>query len=657
MSSWWCTIEDILWPEKKVSEKIKRRAEGFARAGIDTAINFGFHTRFDFSNYFGSLHGYLAEVCTELHKYGIKFMDHYSCNIVERPRGDEELRKLHTNNRHHILLHPDTIAAEFAQYEGYRFQDICEIDIRDGSRAYNHAYSVEMFCHNNPDFRDMNKKYLKRLMTEVPMDGIQVDDMCDYGGLSTCACRYCRERFRKEYSLEIPPYEDKSFWGDTSGGIYTWGNYENPAFRDFLRMKEDSVADHVKMIKDTIGDMPLMTCCSSTGPMMLNGVSLNLERMMGSLDLVMLENCGLSVDTVNWGKMDAEALQQKDIADKMGNAPAIALSYTIYDPGAYLGWCLARFWGVVNWCSTLTGRLESEPEDAKEIHELIGPLNNWELQNSNLKCMDAHDVAEVRLVNNRFCKENGWRDENGQEHWNRVQAWSMELLENNVGYRFVRAEELADISALKSETTPVVMDGVACVSDAQYDAIREYLGKGGNVWLRSPFGTHDGKGFKRDIPLYEELLAAQYPGLKILHKDPHDNVLKRLIESGEFVPRIKLLSGDSRWAARLRVHPEGIVLHLMNRALEGVPHQFLRGAGNIPVLLDIKSGSTDNKLEYTINFTGLCEPWAAVILQSPEIGSKKRAASITRVTESQIKINLDMDNVKIYGVVQQIAIS
>jgi hypothetical protein len=102
MASWWCTLEDILWPEEKIVDKIKRRAEGFAKAKIDTAINFGFHARFDFANYFGQLHGYYANVCEELHKYGIKFMDHYSCNIVERPKDEKEFRKLHSSHRHHI---------------------------------------------------------------------------------------------------------------------------------------------------------------------------------------------------------------------------------------------------------------------------------------------------------------------------------------------------------------------------------------------------------------------------------------------------------------------------------------------------------------------------------------------------------------------------
>ena len=93
-ASWWCSLDDILWSQKKIVDKIKHRAEAFANAKIDTAINFGFHIRFDFSNYFGQLHGYYANVCEELHTYDIRFMDHYSCNHVERPRGEDSWYRL-----------------------------------------------------------------------------------------------------------------------------------------------------------------------------------------------------------------------------------------------------------------------------------------------------------------------------------------------------------------------------------------------------------------------------------------------------------------------------------------------------------------------------------------------------------------------------------
>src|SRR5690606_13131082 len=53
VASWWVTIEDLQWSQKHIRDKIKRRAEAFAAAKIDMVVNYGFHIRFDFSNYFG----------------------------------------------------------------------------------------------------------------------------------------------------------------------------------------------------------------------------------------------------------------------------------------------------------------------------------------------------------------------------------------------------------------------------------------------------------------------------------------------------------------------------------------------------------------------------------------------------------------------------
>ena len=312
VASWWANIGDLLWPEKDVKNKIKRRAAAFAEANIDMAINFGFHIRFDISNYFGQLHGYYANVCEELHHYGIKFMDHYSCNHVTRPKNEKEYREVMRCQRHHTLLFHDPIAAAHAQYEGYFFNDLCTMDLRDGSRGYAWQYQMETFCHSNPGFLDMHAKYLRRLLKEVPLDALEVDDMCWYPALSVCGCQFCRERFKRDYGHEIPPLEDKSFWGDTDKNPYSWGNYDHPAFRDYLQMRSDSVVDHVKLVKCVIGNLPLQTCCSSTGPMVLNVLSLDLEKTSPYLDFFMLENCGFSIPSVNWVRMDAEALQQKD---------------------------------------------------------------------------------------------------------------------------------------------------------------------------------------------------------------------------------------------------------------------------------------------------------------------------------------------------------
>lgn len=655
IASWWGTIDDLLWPQQHVIDRIKRRAEQFSKAGIDTAINFGFHMRFDFSNYFGSLHGYLAEVSQELQTYGIRFMDHYSCNLLVRPRGEQEFRKMHHAQRHHVLLHPDPIAAEHAQYAGYRFQDLCQVDVRDRSRGYSWRYQTELLCHNNPNFLDMHAQYLKRLISEVPMDAIEVDDMLDYGGLSTCGCEYCLKRFRRDYGHELPPFGDKSFWGDTSGPPTTWGNYDHPVFRDWIRMKSDSVVDHLKMVKSVIGDLPLMTCCSSTGPMRLNAVGLNLERMSDQLDLFMLENCGTGLATLNWDRMEAEALQQKDIAHQRGHAPAMAISYANYEAGGYLGWALSRFWGVGNWSSTLYGRLPADPEDQMEIADIVGPFNNWERRHSDLDYRQGCDVPDVRLVSNRFCKENGWCDAAGLEHWDRVTAWSRALLHRNFGYRFVRAEELADAEALMAENTPLILDGVACVSDEQYAAIKSYASADGSIWLRLPFGTHDELGMQREQPLSVDLMDSHDLNVTNMSASSPLEAIEHLLASGAIRPRIRQISGDPRWSARLRIHGDDMVLHLMNRGLEGEQHPTVLDSDGNPILYKFKSTTSNEELGYVIDFTGLGNGWRTATLLSPDLQDEQRPVKLERSAGSnEIRVTMDPVGVTLYGVIQEV---
>lgn len=651
IASWWCTIEDLLWSEKKIIEKIKKNAEAFAKADIDTAINFGFHVRFDFSNYFGQLHGYYANVCEELHKYDIKFMDHYSCNHVQRPRGEEEFHKLHRNHRHHILLFHDQTAAKHAQYEGHLFNELCEVDLRDGRAGYSKAYQLEVFCHNNPGFLDMHQKYLKRLLNEVPMDGIQVDDMCDYAGLTTCGCSYCRDRFKREYGKEIPPYSDRDFWGDIENkSEYYWGNYENSDFRNWIKMKSDSVADHLKMIKETIGEIPLMTCCSSSGPILLNGLALNLEKLSPYLDMFMLENCGIDVGSVNWVRMDAEALHQKDIAEKRNDAPAMAISYSIYEPSGYLGWALSRFWGVGNWSSTLNQRLEKDPDDAKEIYDIIRPYNNWEIAHSKSDETEK-DLAEVRLASSKFNRENGWRDETGAEHWDKIKKWSSFFVMNNIGYRFIRAEELADKKALCNESTPLVLDGMGCVSIVQFESIKEYLQKGNTAWVSLPFGTHDEKGVKRDKPLSDELSENNYANLILMETSTENESLHKVLEASRFNPVITKVQGDNGWVLRARKSNGKTILHLMNTSLKAVPHPTLKDSAGRAILEGIESLTENSNL--TFRFDSSVLKLKEMELASPELKEEKREVKITEINENVSELQVDLTGIIIYAVIQE----
>lgn len=649
MASWWSSLENLLWSQKKQRDLVKERAAGFAEARIDTAINFGFHVRFDFSNYFGQMNEYFAAVKQELHQYGIKFMEHYSCNHVERPRGKSEFDKLHRTQRHHVLLFHDSIAAGHAQYEGHLFNDICEIDLIDGTRGYARQYQMEAFCHNNPGFLDMHEKYLQRLEKEVGFDAYQVDDMCDYVGLRSCGCKHCRDRFKKDYGHTIPPPSEKTFWGDMNKPMLQWGNYDNPVFRDWIKMKDDSIADHVKMIKTTLGAKPLMTCCSSTGPITLNSISLNLERIAPLLDLFMLENVGVNIRSLNWIEKDAEALQQKDIAEKRGHVPSIALSYTVYEEGGYLGWALARFWGVANWSSTLHQRLEEDPPDAMKMEDVVGPVNRWEMRQSLLDFTSSKDITEVRLVYNYYNRINGWRDEQGKEQWDKIKSWSEQLVENNVGYRILRYQELADAAALSSEQTPLILDGLACISQAQFDAILKYLSGGGKAFLALPFGTHDENGNIRKEPLSKNLLGKKHANVLLIDSSTKTKSLEQLIVSGKFTPLIKQTGGDKGWAIRLRTYQGKPVIHFLNRKMIAVPHETIKDMSGVPVLKSIRSGISNNQLTIEIDAKRfkLGEPG----LFSPELKDERRQIRIDRKGNIQ-KINVDLKDIRVYAVAQ-----
>ena len=487
--SWWSRLPDLQWPDPRVRDAIRRRADRIAAAGVDTVVQFGFHCRFDFAPYFGLLHGYLSDVAETLHQRGIRFLDHYSCNVIARPKSAEELKKYHTFHRHHVPIHPDPAAAETLRYAGFLLNDLREVDVETGGPTYTDAYQAEMFCHTNPDFLAMHEAYLRRHLAEIPADGFQVDDMCRYAYFRACGCRHCRERFAREYGHTLPPFSDKRFWGDTSKSPTEWGNYDNPAFRDWVQMRYRTHADHLAMIRRVIGtERVLMTCCSSSGPTMLNSMGLSYEHFIPSCDWVMLENCGLDANTVNWPRVEPEAMLHKAVAESKkpgASAPTVACSYTVFEDGAYLGWAIARFWGAQNWVSTLIQGLTEDATDFKEEAELMASFNRWDRAH---ELAEGRDVAEVRVAFLRGAKELGWHDAQGRDHWTRVSRWASALFGENIGYRFVLTDELADARRLTADASPLLLDACPTLSPVQRSALEAFARSGGRLVIVPPLG-------------------------------------------------------------------------------------------------------------------------------------------------------------------------
>lgn len=249
--NWWIAWEDLNWPNGDIHEKIKRRAEAAARANVTTVVLFGAHFRWDYLPYFTILHDYIATVAEELHKYGIELYDRHSVNLIHRYDTREQMRHVMLHSGPHLPFSPSREMAASWEYGGKRLNDWRMLDVRTGEVLYYPQYAAEGFCYNNPDYLDAYCDYAKRLVAETDIDGLACEDSVHYMHYISCACPHCKAELKKRTGIELPPIEDRSFWG----------NWENPCWNEWIDMRYETGKRFFERLSATLPQgLPLITC-------------------------------------------------------------------------------------------------------------------------------------------------------------------------------------------------------------------------------------------------------------------------------------------------------------------------------------------------------------------------------------------------------------
>ena len=251
IATWWIRWEDLEWPGGDVSERIKRRAGAFAEAQVSAAMIFGAHFRWDFLPLFTQLNDYIAFVAEELHKYGIKLFDHHSVTLTHRYRTKEQLRRIMLDSAPHLPLCPSFEAAESWRYKGTLLNDWRMLDVRDYKPVYLPQYMAESFCYRNPGFISAYTDYAARLVRDTGIDGLSADDTVHMGGYISCGCEYCRAELNRRSGTELPPAGDNSFWG----------NWDNPAWRDWIDLRFDAAGEFFRRLKAALPEGFMLTAC------------------------------------------------------------------------------------------------------------------------------------------------------------------------------------------------------------------------------------------------------------------------------------------------------------------------------------------------------------------------------------------------------------
>lgn len=406
------------------------------------------------------------------------------------------------------------------------------------------------------------------------------------------------------------------------------------------------------MVREVIGpDKILMTCCSSSGPLRLNGMGLSAEEWVDVVDWITMENVGLAPRSAQWPGIEAEAMLHKGVAasKSAAGAPAITISYFTYPDGAYLGWAISRYWSVGNWATTLWGRLPVDPPDGKEEAELVRPYNQWELGHP-LEAPGS-DVCDLQLAFIRASRDNGWRDAHARDSWQRASRWSEYLTRHNVGYQILTTRDLEAAPPRLSPSLPLVLDGCAHVSDRVYQTLRDFASRGGRLWVAPPLGDHTELGRPRTKSVLELLQGDKALRERVLLLDPElgPENLAELIRKGQFAPRIHPISGPAGWSARLRVHGSRLCLHLLNGRLQGEPHPTVVGGRGEPILYRISTEPVREPLVLEVDCSGL-PSLAQATLQSPDL-STSRPVAIEDSGKGRVRLAIDLGGVRLYAMV------
>ena len=385
ISTWWIKMPDLYWPDPDNLDKIKRRAEGFAKADVTAAMIFGTHFRWDYIPYLPLLHDYLATVAEELHSYGIKLYDHHSVNLVHRYSTREELRQVMTHSGPHLPFSPSREAAASWEYKGMRLNNWRMLDVRTGEPLYFPHYTAEGFCHRNPEFQYAYKEYLKELIADTGIDGLSADDGMYYMQYNACGCAHCRAELKRRSGIDLPTVEDRSFWF----------NWDNPAWNHWVDLRFDATGEFYSTVAEILPkDFMLTGCGTMSASHVAPGMGSDARQFLRGCNYVNMEMVGNPVPykkdpvTRNYPPiMRVCNASHHQACAREKNTRAFNTGFAHTTIVADHAWAISKFLGADAWVGTLKPRLglpESILDTLPKEEDIVGQAFSFEKQHPQL---------------------------------------------------------------------------------------------------------------------------------------------------------------------------------------------------------------------------------------------------------------------------------
>lgn len=479
--SWWLKMPDLDWPNHDNHDRIKRRAEDIAASGATTAMIFGTHFRWDFLPYFTLLHDYLATVAEELHARGVELYDHHSVNLVHRYSTREEMRHVMLHSGPHLPFSPSREAAASWEYKGKRLNDWRMIDVKTRDVLYFPQYAAEGFCISNPDFVDAYKDYLKQLIADTGIDGLSADDPVHFMHYNSCACPHCRAMLRERTGLELPPIEDRTFWG----------NWKNPAWKAWIDLRFDAVSNFFAALQPIFPkDFRVTTCGHNSASPGSNGSAADARTFLaGGCNYTNLEmsgnmppykkdpvttNISISSRIVNASHHQAAAREQG------GRCFSTGFGFTKETAG--IVWAVNKVMGADCWFSCLKDRLglpqhilDTLPDEA----EVVGDAFRFEAEHPAL--FTGEQIGQVGVYFSYETRKHTYFGNLSNGYYRDFSTTLQALFEKGISPHTV-----FDFPDTPTKYPLILLPSAAAMTASEIAALKNYLKAGGRVVATGP---------------------------------------------------------------------------------------------------------------------------------------------------------------------------
>ncbi|HWL53474.1 MAG TPA: hypothetical protein VNQ90_13640 [Chthoniobacteraceae bacterium] len=499
MSSW---MINTLTPDR---DQWRHKADALAAAGANAVTTFWFgkgyeyrHIVFDSAIYekthpeygFERMLEVLALACTVCHEAGLKLIDHHGFAFVHYQPG-----------------HPFyTIPLDQLEYEGESLKDWACVDPRSNGPTFGN-YQGYVFCPNQPRFREASAHLVRRLQA-CGIDGLMLDDIAFMPSYYVCTCAECRARFGERFAAEVPPVEERSFWG----------NFENPLFRNWLQFRLDSTTGYHAFQSERLARLQpeclYYACNSST-------LDTNHSQTLGSAydgwiqaaNVIHRENVNSRINPLSFLDMAVEDKISHAIA-RPYQAPCLNMMYPhgvadYFHCWAQTKWMGSHFWGSYSHFPFLEKRggpltlMEPAGREEEPMERCFLP----EKEHSGF--FTASDTAASRIVVVFSPSSRNFYGGNDDGFYSQEFAgWCQALLEANLFFNVV-LEEHCTAQALATADL-LLLPNWACMSQECAETVRSFVKRGGRVVATGATSLYDETGARRSDFALADVLGVSF---------------------------------------------------------------------------------------------------------------------------------------------------